>query len=112
MAPARGAAVKASKTFEADRKALAEKYPDLEHVLTELADLLMLGYDLPEIPVDRETDPRVYAIRLDYPPMGSAGRGAFLVTYHATDPKPNLSMTEPYRVFTLLTITERPSHRD
>lgn len=84
---------------------LLPKYPDLDAALQQFTDFLRLGYNQPQIPVDPSVL-GVYLIRMDYPPMGSAGAGRFLVTYHATDPKP-LSMFEPHRVYTLLTISER-----
>jgi hypothetical protein len=82
--------------------ALRVDYPHIDAAIDDLYDTLRLDYDLPEIPVDREKWPDVYAIRWDYPPLGAEGRGIFVVTYHATraDPSP----VEPYRRFTLIDI--------
>jgi hypothetical protein len=55
--------------------------------------------------VDEVNYPGVYAVRMDYPPKGAAGRGQFLVTYHATERQP--SMVHPYWTITFLTIQDR-----
>ncbi len=106
MAAMRASTVTEDASFVEEKHALCAKYPEINVVVDELKEALRLDYAVPEFPVDPEKLPGVYAIRLDYPPLGSAGRGRFLVTYHATDASP--SMTIPYRRFTLLTIQERP----
>ena len=104
----RAAELRLEKQFEADREGLRAEYPQIEEAIDTLRDVLILGYDLPQIPVDTEA-PNVFAIKVDYPPHGSQGLGQFIVTYHellqqekhAANP-----MTVPLRVFTLLTISE------
>jgi len=103
MPPMRGTVVKRSLPFISQLDQLLVDFPILERQIEELEDALRLDYDLNEFPIDAGL--RVYAIRVDYPPHGSAGRGRFLVTYHATDPEP--SMHQPYRTVTLLTIADR-----
>ena len=102
-----GSVVGRAPSFDADLKKLVPPYPEIEAAIDELEEFLKLDYIIPEIAVDSEKMPRVYAVRLDYPPMKAGGRSRFLVTYHATDPDP--SMRTPYRSFTLLTINERPN---
>src|SRR3989442_8364743 len=98
------AAVEVAESFRRDVETLRPKYAEIDAAIELLTDALRLG-GLPDIPVDAGT-PRVYGIAADYPAKGSAGRGVFLVTYHATDPVPP-NMRKPFRTFTLLTITER-----
>lgn len=93
------------ESFKTDLAALRETFPEIEDVVAELAEVLQLGYQLPEIPVDENSAPQVYAQLLDYPPKGVSGLQQFLVTYHATDPEP--SPRTPLRTFTLLTIADR-----
>ena len=102
----RGSVVDRSESFVTDLTNLQSKYPDVEKEVQELEAFLRLDYVQPEIPVDPESFPNVYAIKHDYRPMGAAGRSRFLVTYHATDPTPSSPGT-PYRTFTLLIITEK-----
>jgi len=97
-----------AESFEQDLKSLEPTYAGIRAAVAGLEEFLRLDYSQPEIQVDPETAPRVYAIKLDYPPAGAAGRSLFLVTYHATDPNP--SPNTPYRTFTLLTIGERHPH--
>lgn len=104
MSPIWGSQVERSDPFASDLEDLEEEYPELPEQIEQLEETLRLGYDLPHVPLDKDRYPKVYAKRIDYPPKGSAGRGQFLVVYHATDPNP--SMTDPYRVFTLLAIAE------
>jgi len=101
----RGSVAIRTETFKAQLDGLKEEYPQIEDPIAELEEFLCLDYDLPEIRVDPDSAPNVYAIKVDYPPKGSEGRSRFLVTYHGTDPKP--SLRDPYRTITLLTITER-----
>jgi hypothetical protein len=103
--PARGAEVNDTDCFRKHFASLLPKYPELDAALREFTDFLRLGYNQPEIPVGPEV-PGVYLQRMDYPALGSGGTGRFLVTYHATLPKP-LSMSGPQRIYTLLTISER-----
>lgn len=102
MTPVWGARVARSGIFNSDLKALHKRYPKIGAVIDRWIDDLRLGYTLPEFLVDPQY-PHVYAIRVDYPPLDARGLGLFLVTYHATDPKPP-SMREPTRI---LTINER-----
>ncbi len=97
-----------AESFEQDLKKLEPTYPGIRAAVAELEEFLRLDYSQPEIQVDPEAAPRVYAIKLDYPPAGAAGRSLFLITYHATDPKP--SPKTPYRTFTFLTIGEPHAH--
>jgi hypothetical protein len=101
----RGSEVVRDSSFEDDLAALRGMYPEIDRVVSELVDVLLLDYDLPEIPVEVKTLQQVYAVLLDYPPLGPSGPQRFLVTYHATDPTP--SPQTPYRTYTLLRITER-----
>jgi len=95
---------KETDAFAADLQALEVTYPKLRECVAELEEFLRLDYALPEIEVDRAFAPRVYAIKLDYPPSGAAGRSQFLVIYHATEPTP--SPKTPYRTFTMLRIAD------
>ncbi len=106
--PVRMAEVKRTEAFEADLTELREKYDKIDAAVADLRDTLMLGYDLPMIPVD-EADPHVFAQKMDYPPLGSLGLGRFVVTYHQVIDHEGYAanpMSNPQRVFTLLTITE------
>ena len=100
-----GSVAHRAETFDANLKALQDEYPALDEEVQDLEEFLRLDYVIPEIRVDPESVSNVYVIKLDYRPLGAAGRSRFLVTYHATDPTP-LPIT-PYRTFTMLTITER-----
>lgn len=100
-----GSVVNRAETFDTHLEALQGEYPAIDKEVQDLEELLRLDYVLPEIKVDPESALNVYAIKLDYRPLGAAGRSRFLVTYHATDPEP--SPNTPYRTFTMLTITER-----
>jgi len=91
-------------SFDADLENLKQSYPEIEAVVADLEEFLKLDYTIPEIAVDPENMPLVYAVKLDYPPMKAGGRSRFLVIYHATDAKP--SMITPFRTFTLLAIRE------
>ena len=104
MSALRGAAVKREPPFDQQVAALKAKYPDIDKALTELEDFLRLGYSIPHMPVIPPTK-NTYAVTMDYPPKGAAGRRLFLVTYHATEPV-TPTMQVPSRVFTLLTIRE------
>ena len=106
--PVRMAELKRTEAFEDDLKALREKYDKIDAAVGDLRDVLLLGYDLPHIPVDEDI-PNVFAIKVDYPPLGSLGQGRFLATYHqAIDEGGHAAnpMNNPLRTFTLLTITE------
>lgn len=103
--PIRAAVVDVDPTFASQLAALKEKYPDIAAEVEDLKEFLVLGYDINEIRVDPESTSPVYVIRLDYRPLKSAGRGLFRIIYHATPPTP--SMTQSYRRYTLLRISER-----
>ena len=92
------------ETFKKDLAKLLTKYPELDKAIQENEYLLGLNYPLPHMPADTSS-PKVYAVRIDYPPMGSRGIGRFLMTYHATDLTPHMQI--PLQTFTLLTIAER-----
>ena len=65
-------------------------------------DTLIL--DVPHRPV--KIGGNVFAIKADYPPLGSSGRGVFLVTYHHNGGRAQSGdVRTPGRVYTLLTIT-------
>lgn len=104
MSPIWGSVSSRADSFNSDLDQLRPEYPLIDECVEELEEFLKLDYVIPEILVDRDT-PNVYATKLDYPPLGSAGKSLFLVTYHATDPNP--SPRTPYRTFTFLSITER-----
>ena len=101
--PIRGSKIVLDPSFQSDLNELRGDYPEVDAAVKDLTDVLVLDYDLPEMPVD--VGDHVYAILLDYPPEGPEGLQQFRVVYHATDPEP--SWTTPYRTFTLLTITDR-----
>jgi hypothetical protein len=113
MTALRAAQVNESDNFSRQVEALLQQYPMLKSALTEFTDFLRLGYIMPEAMVDPKKFPNVYAIGMDYPAAGSGGLGTFLVTYHAVAPKEHVTnpMTYPSRVFTLLTISERPGRK-
>ena len=104
MAAMRAPEVKQSPSFAADLDQLRDRFPEIDAVIVDLRELLILGYYLPQILIDSESLPGVYAVKLDYPPHGPEGLGAFLVIYHKTEPTP--SMVAPLYQCTLLTITE------
>ena len=101
--PIRGSKVVFDPSFESDLGGLRANYPFVDDAVKDLSQTLELGYDLPEIPSG--LGEQIYTRLLDYPPKGSAGLQQFSVIYHATDPEPDWK--EPYRTFTLLTITDR-----
>ena len=101
--PIRGSKIVLAPSFESDLDGLHGNYPEVDAAVKTLTGVLILDYDLPEMPVD--VGDHVYAILLDYPPAGADGLQQFRVVYHATDPEP--SWTTPYRTFTLLMITDR-----
>lgn len=102
--PIRASTVNFADSFNSDLDGLRDGYAEIDGVVVELAEVLKLGYDSPEILIDDQ--PRVYVRLLDYPPHGANGVQRFRVVYHATDPAPDWN--ESYRTYTLLTITERP----
>jgi hypothetical protein len=106
MAPMRAPTVTAARSFQEDVEALRGEYPRIDDVVAELGEALVTGLALPHMPIDPQNLPRVYGAARDYRPLGVGGRGVFLATYHASDPDPN-PMQNPYRRFTLLTITKR-----
>ena len=101
--PIRASKVVLDQSFETDLDGLRGNYPEVDDAVSDLTQVLELGYDLPEMPFG--LGDQIYTRLLDYPPDGAAGLQQFSVVYHATDPDP--SWTEPYRTFTLLTITDR-----
>lgn len=90
--------------FAAQCAALRGKYPEIDAVIEDFREILLLDYGVPHVPVDADGLARVYAVKRDYPPSGSNGRGVFLLTYHATERK--LSMSDPLCAYTLLTIDD------
>jgi hypothetical protein len=100
--PIRASTVEKDPSFGSDLDQLRGKYPEVDGAVQDLIEILVLGYDLPEMPTGIA---QVYARIVDYPARGADGLQQFLITYHATDPQP--SWTNPYRTFTLLTITDR-----
>src|SRR5688572_19973520 len=106
MAPMYGATVDTSPPFDAALQALRAQYPDIEDVFREFSEDLRLDYlTRRERPVDPQDSPDIYMMRMDYRPMGAAGAGRFLVTYHATARLPSMNL--PYRRITFLTIEDR-----
>jgi hypothetical protein len=105
VGPMRGAEVDSALQFDAKVDALRTDFPAIDAAIDDLRDTLRLDYDLPEIPVNADRYPNVYLIRVDYPPLGSAGRGLFVVTYHTTDSRP--SPHDPYRTVTLIDLAVR-----
>ena len=108
MTPVRLTEVKYAESFEADREGLRQKYPEIDRVVGEVYESLFAN--VPHVHLD-STPPNVYAIRADYPPQGSLGRGRFIVTYHRGpgnewEHRAN-PMQNALHVITLLTITER-----
>jgi len=103
MAAMRAPEVVPADQFAADIEALRERFPEIAAVVADLRDLLLLGYHLPHVLISPDTLPGVYAVKLDYPPLGPAGHGVFLVIYHQTDSTP--SMVTPLYRCTLLSIT-------
>jgi hypothetical protein len=94
--------VNRTKKFRVDVAGLAATYPHIEKAVVDAEDSLRLGYQLPHLPVDPMM-PDVYAIRVDYPPLGSAGLGRFIAAYHGTKP----SAVNASQIFTMLRIQER-----
>jgi len=106
LAAVRTPALVESSGFKEAKRALAGEYREIDRVVSDLEDLIRCDYLLPAIQVDAKEMPNVYAIRMDYPPLGERGIGLFLVTYHAT-PRTPVHPVRPYRTFTMLTIEER-----
>ena len=106
--PIRSSTVAADPAFQADLLQLTKKYTEIDSAIDEFSEILKCGFhlDLVQIPVDPSISTRVYAHRMDYPPLGASGRGKFLVIYHATDPGP--SPTKPYQQITLLRLIDLP----
>jgi len=100
----RGSEVVQDSLFKDDLTVLRREFPEIDRVVADFTEVLLLDYDLPEIPVDPAT-PRVYTHLVDYPPRAASGLQQFIVIYHATDPDP--SPRQPYRTFTLLAIADR-----
>lgn len=102
----RAAQVKEAPSFVASVKALRDRYPEIRAAIDEFRTVLMLLDSRLPMQKVSDTTERVYAQKMDYPPMGSDGRGRFIVVLHATKPTP--SMNQPFQVFTLLAIYEAP----
>jgi hypothetical protein len=100
----RASVVQQSPPFVADLTTLRVAYPAIDDAIDEVTEPLRLGYQLP---LDRVpgTAKGIYALRVDYPPLGGAGRGVLVMTFHMTEPHP--SAVSPYQTFTLLTLSER-----
>lgn len=99
--------VRYAESFETDREALRPKYPEIDHLVEDLYESLFTN--VPHVHLEGTAE-NVFTIRADYPPMGSLGRGRFLVTYHqAINQKQHETnpMSNALRVYTFLTITER-----
>ena len=105
MPAMRAAAVQNDPQFDQDLTGLRAKYPEIDDVIDELRGLLVMDYDLPEVLVDPASLPGAYAVKLDYPPRGAAGRGVLLLTYHGSDWVSN-PMNSPVRTYTLLTLID------
>ena len=82
--------------------ALKVDFPDVDSVVNKFADMLRLGYNLPQIPIEPGGD--VYMALLDYPPLKADGRRLFGLTYHATETCVVNPMSDPPCTYTLLTI--------
>ncbi len=103
--PIAASSTEESSVFAAAAEDLQKAYPEVREEIDKLQELLRCGYVLPQIPIQPDTFPNVYAVRMDYPPLGERGVALFLVTYHATSPAP--SLTVPYQTITMLTIQKR-----
>jgi len=64
-----------------------------------------MGWNPQHVPIDPESNPEIYGIWLDFPELGAEGRRVLFVIYHATPIAQN-PMSEPWRKYTLLSITE------
>ena len=106
MSALRAPTVTQGPTFRDDVEALRNKYPEIDSVITELAEALTVSWHVPHRPIPNQSNPHVYGVALDYPPHGSSGIGVLLVTYHAT-PEAMNKMSEPLRRYTLLTLSDR-----
>ena len=107
MAPIRSPVLNRIDHFTESLAALSSEYPQIEETIKELEELIRCDFLLPEIPVSATEIPNVYAIRMDYPPLGERGIGHFLITYHATQPTPSPAL--PYYTITMLTIQAQTS---
>lgn len=62
----------------------------------------MAGYNLRATPID-PNNPDLYAHRLDYEPLGAAGAGIFIATYHAAPPTIQVAQNpQPSQRYTLV----------
>lgn len=91
-----------SESFNLDVATLLAGYPEIEKTVRALSDTLILN--VPHRPI--KVGKNLFAIKVDYPPLGSSGRGLFLVTYHHNGGVPQSGdVSRPGRVYTFLTIT-------
>jgi hypothetical protein len=97
------AVVNKSPTLSKLLDELRTEYPRIDAVLDEFCEALRLDYVLP---FQRASDDRkdVYVHRMDYPPLGSAGQGLFLVLFHSPPSTPGRG---PYRTSTIIAILLR-----
>ena len=83
---------------------LRKDYPKIDEPIDEFIDRLRTYFTLPNIPVDPDSHPNIFADKLDYPPLGSEGAGCFLVTYYASPVAEN-PMQGPVRRYRLISIS-------
>lgn len=103
----RPSVIKRAECFDADVKALRDKYPELDVAVDGFVEALKSSGRLPDIAIDRADFPQVYYRYIDYPPRGSLGRKAFVITYHVR--WSGAPVGEPCRTTTLLTLVEVPA---
>jgi hypothetical protein len=106
MGAMRAPSVIRAATFESDISALRSNYPQIDDAVGQLEADLQEAWAPPHIEVDALEFPGVYAVGLDYPPLGAQGTKKFLLIYHATAEARN-KMSEPLRTYRLLSIAER-----
>lgn len=106
MAPVRAAQVVRDPPFVADLDGLRGKYPAIDGVIDEFCDVLRLGYDLPDRPIDRTLLPNTYSMNVDYPPLGEHGLARFQINYHLLEIVNPSPFAVP-RIYTLLMLMER-----
>ena len=103
MQPTKPPQVRRTDAFDRDVAELSSKYPEIEAVIQEYLDD---GFTSPYMIQHVQVADDLCAIRMDYRPAGTDGKGRLLMTYHASKPffKPGF----PIRWFTLISLTELP----
>lgn len=99
----KGSAVGTAPTFDRDVKALSAQYTDLPAQVDDLIVDLQLGY-LDSVASRVPSKGGVWAVHVDYPPLGSGGVNKFIAAYRVVKPKPNNGFAEDALSYTLIAL--------